>query len=426
MTCKTATIRIGNTYEPLSSSIYQDSQAFKWKIYAQPLDSSISLSNVTYELHPSFSDSIVELKQAPFILERVGWGTFEVTVHLDVSLPNSGESVKHTLKWMLQAESQDSSQDFQLELPQQKDMMEDEDVHFDLDLVVLDPSEATSNYNCRNDPYLDENVLDENGEDDKTEFADSDEQLDHSAQQIAYLLKHSKHPVVYTGAGISTSANLGDFRGPNGAWTLRDQGRSHEFKSKDFEQAYPTYAHYALSELVKREIVKYVVSTNMDGLHRRSGVLRNQISELHGNCYRELCSSCNKEYLRGFDTTKSVKNWRNHITGRKCSCGGKLKDTIIHFTENLPEQELNDAWDHSEKSDFALVLGTSMRVQPSCRLPSLCKKQNGKMVIVNLQKTPYDHVAYKKVYAKTDEFMRRVMQYMGIDQVDETYDMLRQ
>ena len=53
--------------------------------------------------------------------------------------------------------------------------------------------------------------------------------------------------------------------------------------------AKPTYAHYALVELMKKELVKFISSTNLDGLHRKSGVPAKNISEMHGNWYaREL------------------------------------------------------------------------------------------------------------------------------------------
>jgi NAD-dependent SIR2 family protein deacetylase len=53
-------------------------------------------------------------------------------------------------------------------------------------------------------------------------------------------------------------------------------------------------------------------------------------------------------------------------------------------------KEYSDAENESKKCDVALVMGTSMRVQPACILPSLnCgKNKKGDLVIVNLQITP--------------------------------------
>eukprot|EP01106_Pelomyxa_sp_JSP_P001749 TRINITY_DN1266_c1_g1_i2.p1 TRINITY_DN1266_c1_g1~~TRINITY_DN1266_c1_g1_i2.p1 ORF type:complete len:154 (-),score=21.39 TRINITY_DN1266_c1_g1_i2:318-779(-) len=48
------------------------------------------------------------------------------------------------------------------------------------------------------------------------------------------------------------------------------------------EEAKPTAAHMAMAELVRRGVCQYVVSTNVDGLHRRSSIPPDKISELHG------------------------------------------------------------------------------------------------------------------------------------------------
>jgi hypothetical protein len=41
--------------------------------------------------------------------------------------------------------------------------------------------------------------------------------------------------------------------------------------------------------------------------------------------------------------------------------------------------------------------------------------KNGKLVICNLQNTPYDSIAASKIYAKTDDVMRAVMQRLNIE-----------
>ena len=97
--------------------------------------------------------------------------------------------------------------------------------------------------------------------------------VDELATKLAHQIKNGKHFIAFTGAGVSTSAGIPDFRGPEGAWTLRAQGRQLDFKATTTLQAIPTPTHMALVELQNRGFLKYLISQNCDGLHRRSGIL---------------------------------------------------------------------------------------------------------------------------------------------------------
>ena len=142
----------------------------------------------------------------------------------------------------------------------------------------------------------------------KERFESSDE-VDRKAQTLVNQIRKSKHFIAFTGAGVSTSAGIPDFRGPEGAWTLLKQGRQRTGKAVNTLQAIPTPTHMALVELQNRGILKYLVSQNCDGLHRRSGILPERIAELHGNSNREYCKDCGKEYIRGtcFSPSASIK-----------------------------------------------------------------------------------------------------------------------
>lgn len=130
------------------------------------------------------------------------------------------------------------------------------------------------------------------------ELFDSPESLKKKVKQLGDILRASKYSVVYTGAGISTSAGIPDYRGPSGVWTLKARGK--EVAEPDFGQLEPTSSHYAIRTLLAKKLVRHVVSQNIDGLHRRSGIPPHQISELHGNYCLETCSSCGVEYFRPF------------------------------------------------------------------------------------------------------------------------------
>jgi NAD-dependent SIR2 family protein deacetylase len=97
--------------------------------------------------------------------------------------------------------------------------------------------------------------------------------VDQKAQQLVDMIRKSKHFIVFTGAGVSTAAGIPDFRGPQGVWTLRAQGRQKDIKAVNTLQAVPTPTHMALVELQNRGILTYLISQNCDGLHRKSGMM---------------------------------------------------------------------------------------------------------------------------------------------------------
>ncbi|KAI4863352.1 DHS-like NAD/FAD-binding domain-containing protein [Hypoxylon rubiginosum] len=248
------------------------------------------------------------------------------------------------------------------------------------------------------------------------ERQEAPEAVDKKAEALAKLIRKSKHLVVFTGAGISTSAGIPDFRGPEGIWTLRAQGRQRT-SPVDTLQAVPTATHMALVGLQRRGLLKYLISQNCDGLHRKSGILPDKISEVHGNSNREYCKDCGKEYIRDFRAVASYeKTVHDHRTGRKCArCSGVLLDSIVNFGESLPAESLQLARDHAKKADVFLVLGSSLTVSPANELPEAAgRKRNANLAICNLQDTPLDGLADMRIHSKADELMVRVMAKLDI------------
>eukprot|EP01125_Pyxidicula_operculata_P007163 TRINITY_DN2437_c0_g1_i5.p1 TRINITY_DN2437_c0_g1~~TRINITY_DN2437_c0_g1_i5.p1 ORF type:complete len:270 (+),score=49.69 TRINITY_DN2437_c0_g1_i5:2-811(+) len=244
------------------------------------------------------------------------------------------------------------------------------------------------------------------------ERVDNKRVMSNKLKKICQIIEESDYIVVHTGAGISTSCGIPDFRGPKGVWTLEEKGIETDLKTDTpWESVKPSYTHMALLALYKVGKVKFIVSQNVDGLHLRSGFPRECLAELHGNVFKEVCEKCKTEYYRNFD----VGGIGFKHTGRSCSqkyCDGKLIDDLLDWDDALPERELKISEEHCKSATLSLCLGTSLRVTPANELPVYTtqqKQQGGKLVIVNLQQTPKDEYANLKIHGYCDDIMKEVI-----------------
>ena len=123
----------------------------------------------------------------------------------------------------------------------------------------------------------------------------------------------------------------------------------------------------ALVELMNRDKLNHIISQNIDGLHRKSGIPKDKITEVHGNTNLEICAKCGKDYMRDFRTRTANKN-TEHKTGRKCEnpkCRGDLCDTIVNFGESLRGEDIERGTMEGLAADLMLCLGSSLRVSPA-------------------------------------------------------------
>lgn len=120
---------------------------------------------------------------------------------------------------------------------------------------------------------------------------------------------------------------------------------------------------------------------------------------------------------------RTANKCNQHKTGRKCvECNGNLCDSILNFGEYYDEDLLDKAERTGVKADVMLCLGSSMRVGIPADIVSDCGKRKGKIIIVNLQKTPLDKEAHMIIHARIQVVMKKLMEKLGIEIPAYTFD----
>jgi NAD+-dependent protein deacetylase sirtuin 6 len=111
-------------------------------------------------------------------------------------------------------------------------------------------------------------------------------------------------------------------------WTCQKHGRPIPKLEATFASASPSLTHMAIVELLQNGPVQYVVSQNVDGVHRRSGLPADKLAEVHGNCFLEKCPNCGSVFVRDFEAaTVGFQSTGRRCSTPRCRCALQLVST---------------------------------------------------------------------------------------------------
>lgn len=214
--------------------------------------------------------------------------------------------------------------------------------------------------------------------------------------------------VALTGAGISTESGIPDFRGPQGVWTKNPQAEKlsdiryymadPEIRKASWQgrlshpawDARPNRGHDALVTLERRGKLHALITQNIDELHQIAGNSPARVIEVHGTVRRVVCMECG---MRA-PMQKALDRVRAGEVDPPCrDCGGILKSDTISFGQALVPEVIERAMQAAGAADLLLAIGTSLSVYPVANAVPLAKQAGARLVIVNAEPTPFDHIA---------------------------------
>ncbi|KJX97378.1 NAD-dependent histone deacetylase SIR2 like protein [Zymoseptoria brevis] len=206
-----------------------------------------------------------------------------------------------------------------------------------------------------------------------------------------------KKVVVMTGAGISTSAGIPDFRSPETGLYANLARLNLPYAEAVFDISYfrekpepfytlahelypgnfrPTITHSFIKLLHDKGLLLKHFTQNIDTLDREAGVPGDLIIEAHGSFARQSCIECKASY-----PDDDIRAHINAKTIPRCyECKGLVKPEIVFFGEQLPA-EFFAARGLPAEADLCIVMGTSLTVQPFASLPGMCRDGTPRVLI---------------------------------------------
>jgi NAD-dependent deacetylase len=230
----------------------------------------------------------------------------------------------------------------------------------------------------------------------------------------------TKNIAVLTGAGISTSAGIPDFRGPQGVWTQHPEQMSvydlDRFLSSERDREYswrwqkespvwnakPGTAHKALAALERAGMLSLLATQNFDALHEKAGNSDKVIVNLHGTIGTSHCMKCHARYatadiMNNLDKEPDPHCHRTLPYKGNMPCNGIIKTDVVYFGEMLPEGAMERSMKLASRADEFWVIGSTLEVFPAASLVPVAAQAGVPITIMNMGKTQYDRLATRLI-----------------------------
>ncbi|MBI4400936.1 MAG: NAD-dependent deacylase [Nitrospirae bacterium] len=214
-------------------------------------------------------------------------------------------------------------------------------------------------------------------------------------QEVRARLANARAVTVLTGAGISADSGVPTFRGADGLWRnfraedlatpeafARDPRLVWEWynwRREIIVTKKPNPAHYALVILERRCERFWLITQNVDGLHRAAG--SRKLSEIHGNIWKVRCTACG-QIAENRDVPIALLP--------ACpACSGLLRPHIVWFGESLDAEDLSRSYEAVESCEVMLIIGTSGVVYPAASFAPAAKAAGAFVAEITLDPAPY-------------------------------------
>ena len=264
---------------------------------------------------------------------------------------------------------------------------------------------------------------------------------DAKIQDVIDLIYNSKKIIIVTGAGISVSCGIPDFRSSGGVYAQlrkthpkltnptdmfniqyfrKDPTAFFDFAQKlwpgNFE---PSKTHKFMAKLDKEGKLLRNYTQNIDTLEQVAGM--KNVIQCHGSFEKATCQNydCEKIYLAE-DIKEKVFNkeipycgdcpegtWdgKNHSRNGQKTEKPVIKPNIVFFGESLPMDFHRNAPTDTRNCDLCIVIGSSMMVSPVNCIPDMIPEDVPK-ILINKEELQHSYTKYNyELYGYCDKIV---------------------
>ncbi|KAN0038499.1 hypothetical protein ACTA71_000677 [Dictyostelium dimigraforme] len=220
-------------------------------------------------------------------------------------------------------------------------------------------------------------------------------------EKVCQLFESSKNIVIITGAGVSVSCGIPDFRSKGGVYETIEKKYNlprpeslfdihylranplpfFEFAKEIFpgnHKPSPTHSFIKLLDEKGKLLRNY--TQNIDTLEHVAGIDREKLVNCHGSFSTATCITC-KLTVDGKTIRDSIMSMEIPLC-QQCNDGQSfMKPDIVFFGENLPDRFDRCVVKDVKDIDLLIVMGSSLQVQPVSLIPDIVDKQIPQILI---------------------------------------------